>query len=259
MIDISQFAHDREFLRYVIFPKTRICKNDKAGAIIPRAMEKERLKKAAAEAALPFIPPGANLGVGTGSTAGHFIAALPAVRAKISRVVASSEETARLLENAGFACADPNAIGGLDLYVDGADEADNHLRLVKGGGGAHAREKVLAAAARRFVCIIDDSKKVDLVGNFPLPVEVLPMARALVARKLAAMGGSPEWREGFVTDNGNWILDVRGLDLSRAEEMERDINAIPGAVENGVFARRRADLLVIAGPDGVRLEGREAP
>ena len=221
-------------------------------------MSQESLKKAAAEAALQFIPDGAALGVGTGSTAGHFIAALSSVRAKISRIVASSEDTARKLENAGFPCADPNAVGDLDLYVDGADEADAHLRLIKGGGGAHAREKVLAACARRFVCIVDESKRVDLIGKFPLPVEVLPMARSLVARKLAAMGGSPEWREGFVTDNGNWILDVRDLDLSRAEEMETQINAIPGAVENGIFARRRADLLVVAGKNGIRLEGREA-
>ena len=221
-------------------------------------MNRESFKKAAAEAALQFIPAGADLGVGTGSTAAHFIAALPSVRAKISRVVASSEDTARKLENAGFACADPNAVGDLDLYVDGADEADNHLRLVKGGGGAHAREKILAACARRFVCVIDESKRVDLIGKFPLPVEVLPQARALVARKLAAMGGAPEWREGFVTDNGNWILDARGLDLSRAEEMEARINAIPGAVENGIFARRRADLLIVAGANGVRLEGENA-
>ena len=221
-------------------------------------MDQDRLKKAAAEAALEFIPAGADLGVGSGSTAGHFIRALPSVRAKISRVVASSEDTARKLENIGFACSDPNSVGDLDLYVDGADEADNHLRLIKGGGGAHAREKILAACARRFVCVVDESKRTDLVGNTPLPVEVLPMARALVARKIAAMGGTPEWREGFITDNGNWILDVRHLDLSRAEQVEMEINAIPGAVENGIFARRRADLLVVAGKDGVRLEGKNA-
>ena len=221
-------------------------------------MNREQFKRAAAAAALDFIPPGADLGVGSGSTAGHFIAALPSARAKISRVVASSEDTARKLESAGFACADPNTVGDLDLYVDGADEADNHMRLIKGGGGAHAREKILAACARRFICVVDESKRVDLIGKFPLPVEVLPQGRALVARKLAALGGTPEWREGFVTDNGNWILDVRGLDLSRAEEMEAAVNAIPGAVENGVFARRRADLLIVAGPGGVRLEGEKA-
>ena len=221
-------------------------------------MDRDQLKRAAAEAALQFIPDGAALGVGTGSTAGFFIAALPSARAKISRVVASSEDTARKLENAGFVCSDLNAAGDLDLYVDGADEADKHLRLIKGGGGAHAREKILAACARRFVCVVDESKRTDLIGKFPLPVEVLPMARSLAARKLAALGGAPEWREGFVTDNGNWILDARGLDLSRAEEMERDINAIPGVVENGIFARRRADILVVAGKDGIKLEKREA-
>ena len=218
-------------------------------------MDRERFKKAAAEAALQFIPSGADLGVGTGSTVAHFIAALPGVRAKVARVVASSEDTARKLEAAGFRCADSNSVGDLDLYVDGADEADNHFRLVKGGGGALTREKILASCARKFVCVVDESKRVDLIGKFPLPVEVVPFARALVARKLAATGASPEWREGFATDNGNWILDARGMDLSRAEETEKELNAIPGVVENGIFARRRADMLIVAGESGVRVEG----
>lgn len=220
--------------------------------------EREQWKRAAAEAALQFISPGAELGVGSGSTMGYFIAALSSARAKISRVFASSEDTARKLEQAGFVCADLNSAGDLDLYVDGADEADDYLRLVKGGGGALAREKILAACARRFVCAVDESKRVDLIGGFPLAVEVLPLARSLAARRLAALGGAPAWREGFATDNGNWIVDVRGLDLSRAEELEGELNAIPGVVENGIFARRRADILAVAGRAGVRLEGKGA-
>ena len=207
-------------------------------------------KKAAATAALDFIKDDIALGVGSGSTAEHFIALLPPLRAKISRFCASSERTAKLLAAAGFSCH--NDTTDLDLYVDGADEIDDNRQLLKGGGGAHAREKVLAGCARQFVCIADARKQVKILGKFPLAVEVLPMARSHAARKLAALGGNPKWREGFVTDNGNWILDVSGLDITAAAVLEKEINAIAGVVENGIFARRRADVVLLGGDDGVR-------
>ncbi|MGI9298208.1 MAG: ribose-5-phosphate isomerase RpiA [Gammaproteobacteria bacterium] len=210
----------------------------------------EKQKRAAAAAAAALIQDGAALGVGSGSTAECFIALLPPLRGKISAVRASSERTAKLLAAAGFQCNDD--ISELDLYVDGADEIDGNRQMLKGGGGAHAREKVLAGCARRFVCIADSSKPVGRLGRFPLAVEVLPMARSFAARRLAAMGGSPKWREGFVTDNGNWILDATGLDLTAAAEMEAEINAIPGVVENGIFARRRADTVIVGGEDGAQ-------
>ena len=197
----------------------------------------------AAAAAAKLITNGITLGVGTGSTADCFIALLPSLRDKIAAIRASSERTARQLAAAGFAANDD--IDTLDLYVDGADEIDDNRQMIKGGGGAHAREKVLAECAKQFVCIVDKSKPVKRLGKFPLPVEVLPFARSFVARKLAAIGGSPQWREGFITDNGNWILDVRGLDLTAAADMEIKINAIPGVVDNGIFARRRADIVFI--------------
>ena len=217
----------------------------------------EREKRAAAEAAAAMIQSGSGgiggsggiaLGVGSGSTAEIFISLLPSLQNKIAAVRASSERTAKLLAAAGFRCNDD--ISELDLYVDGADEIDGNKQMIKGGGGAHAREKVLAACARQFICIADSSKSVSRLGKFPLPAEVLPMARSFAARKLAAMGGNPQWREGFVTDNGNWILDVVGLNLLAAAEMEAEINAIPGVVDNGIFARRRADVVIIGGADG---------
>ena len=221
-------------------------------------MSQDHLKKAAAEAALQFIPDRAALGVGTGSTAGCFIAALSSVRAKISRIVASSEDTARKLENAGFPCADPNAVGDLDLYVDGADEADAHLRLIKGGGGAHAREKVLAACARRFVLHCGRIQAGGLDWKVP-PAGGSPADGALPGRpQTRRHGRQPRVARRVCDRQRQLILDVRNLDLSRAEEMEMQINAIPGAVENGIFARRRADLLVVAGKNGIRLEGKEA-
>lgn len=204
-------------------------------------MAAEEEKKLAAAAALQLVADGVALGVGSGSTAECFIALLPSVRGKIAAARASSERTARLLAAAGIPCNDD--MSELDLYVDGADEIDGNRQMLKGGGGALAREKVLAGCARQFVCIVDSSKPVKRLGRFPLAVEVLPMARSFAARKLAAMGGTPKWREGFVTDNGNWILDVAGLDLTAAAEMEMKINAIPGVVDNGIFARRRADVV----------------
>lgn len=205
----------------------------------------EEEKKAAAAAALSFVADGVALGVGTGSTAEYFIALLPAVKAKLSAVRASSERTARLLAAAGIPCNDD--VSELDLYVDGADEIDGNRQMLKGGGGALAREKVLACCARRFICIADSRKAVSRLGKFPLAVEVLPMARSFAARKLAAMGGQPRWREGFTTDNGNWILDVSGLDLTAAATMEKEINALPGVVDNGIFALRRADEVLLGG------------
>ncbi|MGU9952113.1 MAG: ribose-5-phosphate isomerase RpiA [Gammaproteobacteria bacterium WSBS_2016_MAG_OTU1] len=205
----------------------------------------EQHKQHAATTALNFISSGSDiaLGVGSGSTAECFIHLLPQIRNKISCVRASSERTASLLTAAGFACNDD--VSELDIYVDGADEVDENRQMLKGGGGAHTREKVLACCARKFVCIADSSKQVKRLGRFPLAVEVLPMARSLVARKLAAFGGSPRWREGFITDNGNWILDVSGLDITDAATMEMEINAIAGVVDNGIFARRHADTVII--------------
>jgi ribose 5-phosphate isomerase A len=215
-------------------------------------MDATEKKRAAARAALEFIQPGVTLGVGTGSTVNCFIEMLPAVRGQIDRVVSSSKATTQLLEQQGFTVNTLNETGDIDLYIDGADESNKHLQLIKGGGGALTREKVLAAAARRFVCIIDDSKLVGMLGKFPLPIEVLPMAQELVARRMLKMRGQPIWREGFVTDNGNHILDVHDLQIVNPIDMEARINRIPGVVTVGLFAERPADILLIAGDDGVR-------
>lgn len=214
------------------------------------SVARDQQKQRAAEAALSMISANTAIGVGSGSTAECFAALLPQARGKISRLRASSERTAKILAAAGFACDD--SCDELDLYVDGADEIDSNMQMVKGGGGAHTREKVLACCARRFVCIVDESKVVPRLGRFPLAVEVLPMARSYAARRLAGMGGSPRWREGFVSDNGNWILDVSGLDLSDAARMEERINAIAGVMDNGIFARRRADCAIVGGDSGAR-------
>ena len=211
----------------------------------------EREKRAAAEAAAALIKNEVSLGVGSGSTAEYFVSLLPDLRDKISAVRASSERTAKLLAAAGFPCNDD--ISELDVYVDGADEIDDNRQMLKGGGGAHAREKVLAGCARQFICIVDSAKPVSRLGRFPLAVEVLPMARSFAARRLAAMGGSPQWREGFITDNGNWILDTAGLDLTAAAKMEKEINAIPGVVDNGIFAIRRADVVIVGGENGAKI------
>ncbi len=213
---------------------------------------KDEQKRLAAEAALDYIKHGARLGVGTGTTVNYFIQALSTVKDKIDTVAASSLATAKLLEAAGFRCS--NDLSALDLYVDGADEVDDNRQLIKGGGGAHAREKVLASCAKQFVCVVDGGKRVSRLGRFPLPVEVLPMARSFVARRLVALGGKPTWREAFVSDNGNWILDVALLDLTDAVKMETEINALAGVLDNGLFARRKADVVVIAADDGVRVE-----
>ena len=209
-------------------------------------------KRSAAEASLEFVEPGMILGVGTGSTVNFLIDMLPGIRNRIDRVVSSSKATTTLLEKHGFAVSTLNEVGDLDLYIAGADEATKRLNLIKGGGGALTREKVLAGAARRFVCIIDDSKLVGMLGKFPLPVEVLPMSQAFVSRKFVKMRANPVWRENFVTDNGNHILDVHDMAISNPLEMEDRLNRIPGILTVGLFAHRPADILLIGNDEGVR-------
>ena len=208
-------------------------------------MSQDDRKRAVAQAALEFVVPGELVGVGTGSTANAFIDALAAVKGRIDGAVASSETTAARLAGHGIRVIDLNAAGELPVYVDGADEATRHRHLVKGGGGALTREKIVAAAAKTFVCIVDDSKLVDRLGRFPLPIEVIPMARSLVARSIVRLGGRPERREGFVTDNGNEILDVHGLDILDPPALESEMNQIAGTVTNGLFARRCADVVLV--------------
>ena len=213
-------------------------------------------KQAAAEAALDFIESGEILGVGTGSTTNFFIEALVKVKGKIDGVVSSSEASSERLRAIGLPVMDLNRTGDLSLYVDGADEATKHLHLIKGGGGALTCEKIVASASRRFVCIADESKLSDYLGSVPLPIEVIPMAQSLVARKITAMGGQPELRAGFTTDNGNLILDIKNLDLTDPLSMEAKLNLLAGVVDNGLFAVRRADVLLIGGRSGVvEIEG----
>ena len=214
-------------------------------------MSQDQQRRAAAQAALDFIEPGEIIGVGTGSTTNFFIDALASVKGKVDGVIASSQASADRLQAIGLLVLDLNRTGDLSLYVDGADEANAHLQLIKGGGGALTREKIVASASRRFVCIIDASKLSDHLGSFPLPVEVIPMAQSLVARKLIAMGGQPELRIDYTTDNGNVILDVRNLDLTDPLATESEINLLAGVVDNGLFAARRADVLLVGRDDGV--------
>jgi ribose 5-phosphate isomerase A len=209
-------------------------------------------KKAAAQAALEYVESGWVIGVGTGSTANHFIDGLAKIKGKLDGAVASSNATAERLKKIGIPVLDLNATGDLPLFVDGADEATKHLYLIKGGGGALTREKIIAAASRKFVCIADDSKLVDVLGKFPLPVEVIPMARSLVARKIVELGGQPELRPNFKTDNGNIILDVHNLNILNPAELEAKLDHLAGVVTNGLFARRPADVLLLGGDQGVR-------
>lgn len=218
-------------------------------------MDQSDKKLNAAKASLEYIQDGFVLGVGTGSTIDFLLDLLPNIRQKIDKVVSSSMETTVRLESHGFEVTTLNSVGDLDLYIDGADEATKHLHLVKGGGGALTREKVLAGAARKFICIIDESKLVGMLGKFPLPIEVLPMAQAFVARRMVKMRGQPIWRENFVTDNGNHILDVHNLQISNPLELEGRINQIPGVISVGIFANRPADVLLIADGEGVRTIG----
>ena len=215
-------------------------------------MTQDDKKKAAARAALEYVADNAVIGVGTGSTANHFIELLATLRGRIEGTVASSEATAARLRRHGIPVYDLNGVGTVPVYVDGADEADRNLRLVKGGGGALTREKILAAAAEKFVCVADDSKLVAVLGKFPVPVEVIPMARSYVARQVVKLGGNPIWRDGFVTDNGNIVLDVYNLNLTDPVAVEAELNQITGVVTNGVFARRPADVLILGTDEGVR-------
>jgi ribose 5-phosphate isomerase A len=214
-------------------------------------MTQDELKQAVARAAIEYVRSGI-IGVGTGSTANHFIDELAKVKHRIDGAVASSEATAQRLKGHGIPVLDLNRAGELELYVDGADEITEHLHMIKGGGGALTREKIVAAASRKFICIADGSKLVPLLGNFPLPVEVVPMAQSHVARQLVKLGGQPVLREGFVTDNGNVILDVRGLKIVNPVELETRINQIAGVVTNGIFAIRPADVLLLGTEQGVR-------
>ena len=215
-------------------------------------MDQNSLKQLVANAALKYVPEGEIIGVGTGSTANFFIDGLAGMRDRIRGAVASSEASAARLLGHGIPLFDLNDVESLPVYVDGADEVDAGFAMIKGGGAALTREKIVAAVARKFVCIADGSKKVPVLGRFPLPVEVIPLARAQVARALAALGGRPVWREGVLTDNGNIILDVHDLAIAEPATLEAEINQIVGVVTNGLFARRPADILLLGTADGVQ-------
>lgn len=214
-------------------------------------MTQDEMKKAAAQAALAYVETGSIIGIGTGSTANHFIDLLAGIKGKIEGTVASSNASADRLKKHGIPVLDLNAAGDLSLYVDGADESTRHLHLIKGGGGALTREKIVAAASERFVCIADDSKQVGVLGKFPLPVEVIPMARSYVARQIVKLGGEPILRAGFTTDNGNVILDIHNMSIMNPVELEEKLDHIAGVVTNGLFARRPADVLLLGGDGGV--------
>ena len=216
-------------------------------------MSADRKKQLAAQAALSYVEEDTIIGVGTGSTVNHFIDELAARKLRIRGVVSSSEASSERLKRHHIEVFDLNAAGDLDLYVDGADESDHQLRLIKGGGAALTREKIVAAASRRFICIADDSKLVEVLGRFPLPVEVIPMARSYVARQLVSLGGHPVWRDGVITDNGNQIIDVHHLKIVDPVGLEQTINQIAGVVTVGLFARRPADVLILGTESGTRL------
>lgn len=219
-------------------------------------MTQDELKQAVAKAAVDYIAPRLDsrsiVGVGTGSTANYFIDYLADYQNDFDGAVASSEATAERLKSHGIPVYDLNAVGEIEFYVDGADETNQRLELIKGGGGALTREKIVAAVAKTFICIADDSKKVDILGDFPLPVEVIPMARSHVGREIVKLGGDPAYRDGFTTDNGNIIIDIHNLDISRPIVMEEKLNNVVGIVTNGLFARRPADLLLLGTSEGVK-------
>jgi len=215
-------------------------------------MTQDELKKAVAEEALKYVVDNAVVGVGSGSTVNFFIDSLKTIKHRIEGAVAASEASAERLKKHGIRVFELNSVNELPVYVDGADEITEHLHMIKGGGGALTREKIVAAVARKFVCIADGSKLVDVLGKFPLPVEVIPLARSYVARELRKLGGYPEWRQNFVTDNGNVILDVRGLSIVNPVELEGALNQITGVVTNGIFARRPADVLLLGSSAGIR-------
>lgn len=216
-------------------------------------MTPDEKKQQVAKAALEHVIPDTIIGVGTGSTANYFIDALATIKHKIDGAVASSQATAERLKAHNIPVLDLNSVNEISVYIDGADEANRHLHLIKGGGGALTREKILAAVSRKFVCIADDSKLVDMLGQFPLPLEVIPMARSYVAREIVKLGGQPVWREGFVTDNGNVILDIHQLKIMEPTELETTLNQIVGVVTNGLFACRPADVLLLGSDEGVKV------
>lgn len=216
-------------------------------------MTQDEMKKAAAIKALEFIENDTIVGVGTGSTVNHFIDALATIKNKITGAVSSSEESSKRLIAHGIEVFDLNNVDVLDVYIDGADEITKHMSMIKGGGAALTREKIVAAVAKKFICIADSSKQVELLGDFPLPVEVIPMARSYVARELVKLGGDPEYRQGVITDNGNVILDVHNLEILDPKKLETDINGIVGVVTNGLFAQRGADVLILGSESGAQV------
>ncbi|HDN27919.1 MAG TPA: ribose-5-phosphate isomerase RpiA [Thioploca sp.] len=216
-------------------------------------MTPDEKKQQVAKAALEYVVEDTIIGIGTGSTANYFIDALASIKHKIEGTVASSNATAERLKSHGIPVLDINGVDEISVYLDGADESNRYLHLIKGGGGALTREKIVAAVSKRFVCIADDSKLVDVLGKFPLPIEVIPMARSYVARQLVKLGGKPVWRDGFTTDNGNVILDVHNLQITEPVKFEKELNEITGVVTNGLFATRRADVLLLGSDDGVKV------
>lgn len=215
-------------------------------------MTQDEMKKAAGWAALEYVEAGSIVGVGTGSTVNHFIDALATMKNEIKGAVSSSVASTEKLKELGIEVFDCNDVAGLDVYVDGADEINGKNGMIKGGGAALTREKIVAAISDKFICIVDDTKQVDVLGQFPLPVEVIPMARSYVARELVKLGGDPAYREGVITDNGNVILDVHGMKITDAKDLEDKINALPGVVTVGLFAHRGADVLLVGAPEGVK-------
>lgn len=214
-------------------------------------LTQDQKKQAVAEAALKFVENGAIVGVGTGSTVNYFIDALGTMADRIKGAVSSSEASSKKLQALGIEVFDLNSVGSFDIYIDGADEVTEHKHMIKGGGAALTREKIVAAVANKFICIVDDSKQVGVLGTFPLPIEVIPMARSYVARELVKLGGDPVYRQGVITDNGNVILDVYNLAILKPIELEQQINNIVGVVTNGLFAARGADVVLVAGDKGV--------
>ena len=215
-------------------------------------MTQDEMKRKAAEAALEYVIVDEIVGVGTGSTVNHFIDVLAEIKHKINGAVSSSVASTERMESYGIKVYDLNEVNGIEVYIDGADESDHYLNLIKGGGGALTREKIIAGASKKFVCIADESKLVDVMGEFPLPVEVIPMARSFIARELVKLGGRPVWREGFVTDNGCDILDVHDLRIMEPVKLENELNKLPGIVTVGIFANRPADVLILGTPEGAK-------
>ena len=215
-------------------------------------MNQDEMKRAVAAAAIDYVQAGTVVGVGTGSTANYFIDELAKIKHKVETTVASSVASAERLKSHGIPVDDLNNVNSISIYVDGADETNQYLHLIKGGGGALTREKIVAAVADKFICICDETKLVDVLGKFPLPIEVIPMARSYVAREIVKLGGQPVYRDGFVTDNGNQILDVHNLQIANPVELEATLNNIVGVVTNGLFAKRPADVLLLGTPNGVK-------